>query len=396
MRTLSGKLLAATLLFSLSAVASPEEAAQATNALAIKLLQASQPGNAAFSPYSIQLALAMVYVGAEGETRTQMASALKYPGPDMAPAFGALQAQIQSTKGKIDLLSANRLFGQNGYQFQPAYLSRVKKIFGSEMQELDFNQTSAAAKKINGWIEDSTRKRIRDLVSPDGLRGARLVLANAIYFKASWATPFKKDRTTPLPFHQADGKEITTPTMAATEFYGFAKRTDFSIVTLPYANRDLQLVIILPVPGKSLSAIEHKIDADVLKECVQIKEQKLALFLPRFKLEPPTWSLGPTLKGFGMPSAFDSPTGSADFSGIAPRKPGDYLYISQVLHKCFVEVNEEGTEAAAATAVVMLAGAAMPSAPPPEIHVDHPFLFAIQHRPTGACLFLGRVTDPSK
>lgn len=396
MRTLSGKLLAAMSLFSLSAMASPEEAAKATNALALKLLAASEPGNAAFSPYSIQVALAMVYAGAEGETRTQMASALKYPEPDMVPAFGALQAEIQRAKGKVDLLSANRLFGQTGYQFQPAYLGLVNKTFGSEMQEIDFNKPEIAAKKINAWIEDSTRKRIRDLVSPDALRGARLVLANAIYFKASWATPFKKDRTAPLPFHKADGKEITTPTMVATEFYGFAQHADFSIITLPYADRDLQLVVILPAPGKALSVVEHKIDADVFKESAQIKEQKLALFLPRFKLEPPTWTLGPTLKGFGMPSAFDSPTGSANFNGIALRKPGDYLYISQVLHKCFVEVNEEGTEAAAATAVVMLAGAAMPSAPPPEIHIDRPFLFAIQHRPTGAILFLGRVTDPSK
>ncbi|CAN5537442.1 serpin family protein [soil metagenome] len=396
MRILSGKLLAAMTLFALSATASPDEAAKATNALAIKLLQASEPGNAAFSPYSIQLALAMVYAGAEGDTRTQMVTALKYPTSDMAPAFGALQTQIQSTKGKTDLVSANRLFGQSGYQFNPAYLSLVKKIFGSEMQELDFRQPAPAAKKINAWIEDSTRKRIRDLVSRDGLRGARLVLANAIYFKASWATPFNKDRTISLPFHQADGKVIDTPTMVATEFYGLAKHADFSLVTLPYADRDLQLIIILPEAGQSLSSIEHKLNAGVFKEFAQLKAQKIVLFLPRFKMEPPTWSLGPTLKGFGMPSAFDSPKGSANFNGIAPRKPDDYLYISQVLHKCFVEVNEEGTEAAAATALVMLAGAAMPAAPPPEIHIDRPFLFAIQHRPTGACLFLGRVTDPTR
>ncbi len=396
MRSLSGKLLAAMSLLSLPAMASANEAAKATNALAIKLLQASEPGNAAFSPYSIQVALAMVYAGAEGETRAQMATALKYPTPDMVPAFGALQTQIQSTKGKVDLVSANRLFGQSGYQFNPAYLSLVKKTFGSEMQELDFDQPVPAAKKINGWIEDSTRKRIRDLVSPDAVRGARLVLANAIYFKASWATPFKKDHTTSLPFHQTDGKQITTPTMVSNEFYGLAKHADFSLITLPYADPDLQLVIVLPEPGKSLAAVEHKLDANVFKESAQLKEQKIVLFLPRFKLEPPTWPLGPTLKGLGMPSAFDSPTGSANFNGIAPRKPDDYLYISQVLHKCFVEVNEEGTEAAAATAVVMLAGAAMPTTPPPEIHVDRPFLFAIQHRPTGACLFLGRVTDLSK
>src|SRR6266487_5207362 len=183
--------------------------------------------------------------------------------------------------------------------------------------------------------------------------------------------------------------------MRKTARFGYAKREGFSAVSLPYLGDNLQFLVLLPDEVNGLRAVESKLTADVLAQCTKLEAQDVDLHLPKFKLEPPTIALAKTFQALGMKSAFDIPQGSANFDKIAPRKPNDYFYISNVFHKTFIAVDEKGTEAAAATAVAMMAGTALIQRPPPvEVKIDRPFIYAIQHVPTGVCLFLGRMTDP--
>jgi serpin B len=224
----------------------------------------------------------------------------------------------------------------------------------------------------------------------------RLVLTNAIYLKAPWTHPFSDSATKAQPFHVRGGAPVDVPMMnQRNRHFGYGKREGFTAVTLPYSDGDLQFLIILPDEVNGLPSLEPKLSAEMLTQCAHLEEREVDLSLPKFKFEPPTMALGAMLKSLGMKAAFDDPKGSANFDRIAPRKPDDYLYISEVFHKTFVAVDEKGTEAAAATAVAMMATSAMvrPSEPI-EVKVDHPFVYAIQHVPSGACLFLGRVTDP--
>ena len=178
--------------------------------------------------------------------------------------------------------------------------------------------------------------------------------------------------------------------------FGYAKRDGYTAVSLPYAGDDLQFVVLLPDDVNGLRALESKLTSDVLAGCAKLETRDVDLHLPKFKLEPPTITLAEKFEPLGMKTAFDQPPGSANFDKMAPRTPRDYLYISQIFHKTFIAVDEKGTEAAAATAVAMLAGTALRSPPPPpiEVKIDRPFIYAIQHVPSGVCLFLGRLTDP--
>ena len=403
----------------LSAADPTTTAARAVNELALDLLaHAAKPQeNTAFSPYSIQLALVMTYAGAEGDTRQQMARVLHYPPdePDLLRDFAQLEdqldkmaqrtAKIADTSKKaggpsepIALTIANRLFGQRGYDFRPAYLELLKKTLGSAFEVLDFVSDSAGATKhINHWIAKQTKERIRDLIPPNALnKDTRLVLANAVYLKAPWEVEFKQNETRPAPFHFAEGRTADVPTMRRLGAFGYAKHDGFVAVALPYTGGDLQFLVLLPDTAVGLPKLESKLTPDLLAECARLKSEEIVLSLPKWRLEPPLFALRQTFEALGMESAFDVPQGSANFNGIAPRRPNDYLYISNVFHKTFVEIDEKGTEAAAATAVVMMrATAHLEEKPNPlEIRVDRPFLFAIQHRPSGACLFMGRVTDP--
>jgi serpin B len=394
-------------------------AASAINDLGIDLLvHAAKPEeNTALSPYSIQIALAMTYAGAKGDTRQQMAKVLHYPSndPDISGSFSALQnalaaltkqteklaAESKKSGGPSDpilLTVANRLFGQQGYDFRPAYLELLKSTFGAPLEILDFVKSpSGAAKHINAWVAKQTRERIRDLIPDNALnKDTRLVLANAVYLKAPWAEEFNQSATQPRPFHLADGQSADVPMMTRQASFGYAKREGFVAVTIPYVSGDLQFLVLLPDTAVGLPKLESKLTRQLLMDCARLKNEDVILYLPKFKLEPPLFALRKTLEALGMESAFDVPQGSADFDGIAPRRPNDYLYISDVFHKTFVEVDEKGTEAAAATAVVMMRATAHfeEKSKPIEVRVDRPFLFAIQHRPSGACLFLGRLADP--
>jgi serpin B len=393
-------------------------AAKATNELGVDLYRQLATGdeNRCVSPYSIDSALAMTFAGADGETRTEMRRVLHFPNDGDVPAsFSALQKSLEQMSAKtaelvkdakkfggpsepITLNVANRLFAQKGYRFREAFLSLIKQNFGGAFEPLDFVADPAAAtQRINKWVADQTRDRIRDLIPGGALdKTTRLVLANALYLKAPWASEFSKNATQAEPFF-VRGAPVDVPMMRKTDKnFGYARREGFTVVTVPYAGNDLQFVVLLPDDINGLRELESKLSADVLAGCAKVEKRDVDLYLPKFKLEPPTITLAKQFETLGMKTAFDQPKGSANFDKIAPRTPDDYLYISQIFHKTFIAIDEKGTEAAAATAVAMLAGTALRSPPPPPIvvKVDRPFIYAIQHVPSGVCLFLGRVTDP--
>lgn len=380
--------------------AETQPASTAINRFGIDLhrILAKDNPNLCSSPYSIEFALAMTYAGAKGETQRQMAKVLHLPESNPHEGFSALRDVMDAAaKGSLTLASANRLFGQEGFAFRKEYLELLKRSYSAPLETLDFKKNSAqATKTINRWVEKETRDRIRDLI-PDGALNAQtvLVLANAVYLKADWLHPFEKAMTMPRPFH-IDGKRGSTdvPTMQREGKFGYLKKEGFVAVSLPYADSELQFLILLPDEIDGLAKLEAGLSAQLLSECSRLEEKQLDLTLPKLKMEP-AFALNKTLSEMGMKAAFDIPPGSADFDGIAPKKPNDYLYISDVFHKTFLQVDEKGTEAAAATAVVMRR-LSVPAAPPEiiEVRVDRPYLFAIQEKSTGVCLFLGRVSDP--
>jgi serpin B len=402
-----------------ASVAASPQAAQAVNALGLDLMAKGTDANtnALLSPYSIQSALAMTYAGAAGDTRAEMAKVLHYPADEAAlhQSFTAMQkaleavakstaerAQLAKQRGgsgePIILTVANRLFGQQGYEFRRPFLDLVKDGYGAPLQAMDFTNSAPQERlKINGWVEDQTHQRIRDLIPADGVDATtRLVLVNAIYMKAPWAEQFPDGATQPLPFEVKGKESAKVPTMRRTGAMGHAKRDGYQVVAVPYTGGEIQLLVLLPDAKDGLAALETKMTPEILGNCAKPGMAELDLYLPKFKLEPPLFKMGEVLRKLGMLSAFDQPKGSANFERMAPREPNDYLCISEVFHKTFMALDEKGTEAAAATAVVMArATAIMIDKPKPlEVRVDRPFLFAIQHTPSGACLFLGRVTDP--
>ncbi|MBM3176254.1 MAG: serpin family protein, partial [Chloroflexi bacterium] len=370
------------------------------NAFAFDAYQALKKadGNLFFSPYSISLALAMTYAGARGTTAQQMASALHFtlPQGQLHPAFNSLDTELsqrgQGAKGKdgkgFRLNIVNAIWGQKGYKFLPEFLDTLAQNYGAGLRTLDFKQASEASRIIiNDWVSQQTEGRIKDLIP----RGAidtltRLVLTNAIYFNAAWQFPFQKEATKDGVFHLLDGREVTVPMMRQTERLGYTEGTNYQAVELPYDGRQLSMIILLPRAGQ-FAEFEKSLDANQLKAITRdMSSERIALTMPRYKFTSEC-SLSKTLTAMGMSDAFG---GSADFSGMTGNRE---LLISDVFHKAFVAVDEEGTEAAAATAVIM-AATAMPGAPI-EVTVDRPFIFLIRDIETGTLLFIGRVLNPS-
>lgn len=403
-----------------SVTSSANEAALAVNQLGLDLYRQqiqSSRGSVLLSPYSVSTALAMTYLGADGKTAEEMQRVLHFPGDagHTALAFQELSAQLaglvadskklaermQKDGGKvtpIQLDMANRLFAQQGYPIRPTFLQAVQERFASTLAQLDFKQNPAAARlAINDWVSTQTHGRISNLL-PENIpdRMTRLVLVNALYLKAAWADEFMEAATMPEPFHLADRTKVDVPIMHTRQHLSYAKRDGYSVVALPYLGNDLQLLLFVPDAIDGLATIEAKLKAEDLVGLRELPRTEVDLALPKFKLEPDTLSLGTTLKSLGLRTAFDDPRGSANFDRMAPRTPEGYLKIDQVVHKTWLALDEHGTEAAAATAVIMteLASAAPRREQPIEVRADRPFLFAIQHVESGACLFLGRVTDP--
>ncbi len=358
----------------------------------------AEGGNLFFSPHSISTALAMTYAGAAGETASQMAATLHFALPQdrLHPAFNAYGLDLEArakepTEGTpFELSIANSLWGQQGFAFRPEFLDLLGENYGAGMRLVDFVADAEAARQaINRWVSDETRERIEDLI-PEGAVDAmtRLVLANAIYFKAGWLHPFDDSATGPEPFHLLDGSTLDVPMMHHSETYGYAIREGFRAVELPYLNGDISMLILLPDEGR-FQDVEQALTPEMVREVSgNLTHGPVNLGLPKFTYES-AFSLRDALVSLGMTDAFDPDR--ADFSGMDGARD---LYISHVLHKAFVSVDEEGTEAAAATAVIMSVTSA-PADEPITLTVDRPFIYLIRDGQTGSILFMGRVIEPA-
>jgi serpin B len=360
---------------------------------ALALYQALRPaaGNLFYSPYSISTALAMTYAGAEGETAAQMAQTLcfRLSGEELHRNFAALSEALAAIeqKGAVQFKIANRLWPQEGYALLPGYLELVKRCYGALLTAVDYGNPEAAAQIINDWVAEQTANKIRNLISPNLLTPlTTLVLVNAIYFKGNWASQFDPALTRDEPFWTAPDEQVPTAMMRQTARFNYAERQGLQILELPYSGDDLSMLILLPQQKGGLIELEDRLTAANLTNWTKnLQPTSVQVLLPRFKITFPC-ELSETLKSMGMIDAFSS---AADFSGMDGTL---YLYIAYVVHKAFVEVNEEGTEAAAATAVIMARKAMM--TPPPLFRADHPFLFLIRESGTGSILFMGRLAKP--
>jgi serine protease inhibitor len=356
----------------------------------------SSKGNLFISPYSISTALAMTYGGARGNTQKQMKKALRFSldQEKLHPAFAELQNGLNKLQeaGNFDLCVANSLWPQHNYKFLDEYLSLTKKYYGVTITPVDYvNARESARKKINKWVEAKTKEKIKDLIPPEYLNDlTRLVLVNAIYFKGHWANQFDPTKTKDALFYVSPIKSVKASMMTQTEDYKYAEFRSLQIIELPYFGKDLSMLILLPRRIEGITKIEGELSIENLNFWrTGLQKQKVIVFLPRFtstfKLD-----LCEALKTMGMIDAFVF--GQANFAGMDGRP--NWLFIGAVIHQAYVDVNEQGTEAAAATAVVGGLGGA--GALPPTFRADHPFLFLIQENKTGSILFIGRVTDPTK
>jgi serpin B len=391
----------------------PFTAARAINALGLDLLRAEpqQSGNAVISPYSIQLALAMTYAGAAGKTRDEMTKALHYPSDEakLHASFSELTKALEEVtrrtteqpagRGRpgdpITLTVANRLFGEKCFGFRRSFLELLKDTYRAPLSLVDFVKHAAeATREINDWVAQQTRNRIPDLISAGALDDqTRLVLVNAIYLKAPWKQAFQPGDTKPLPFDVNGEKQVDVATMMVRSDLGYESYDDFSVITIPYSDPDIQFLVMLPAKGVRLADLVAKITPDLWGRLAQPPKAPVVLYLPKVKLGLAV-ELPGALRKLGMKSAFVQT--AANFRRMTRNNTvsADDLYISNIFHRAFLAIDEQGTEAAAATGVVMIKVVRGLVEPPKVVHVDRPFLFAIQHRPSGACLFLGRVTDP--
>jgi serpin B len=354
--------------------------------------------NLFYSPYSISLALAMTYAGARNRTERQMAETLHFALDQghLHPAFNALDLDLasrsegtkQEDQGRFRLNVANSIWGQRAYPFLGEFLDILAENYGAGLRLLDFEQSTEQARvAINGWVQEETEGKIKDLLPVGSLDAlTRLVLTNAIYFNAAWQEPFKEEFTKEGTFHLLNGKEVMIPSMEQTESFGYVAGQGYQAVELPYVGRELSMVILLPETDQ-FGEFAQSLDADRVAGILEaIAPAQVHLTMPKFTFES-QFSLSRTLSQMGMADAFSS---EADFSGMTGTRE---LAIDDVIHKAFVSVDEEGTEAAAATAVIMKL--TMAPEMPTDVTVDHPFIFLIRDIPTGTILFLGHVVNPT-
>lgn len=360
---------------------------------------AGKDGNVVLSPASIAMALGMVHAGAKGDTAKEIADALhlSQTPEQIDGAFAALVKDFNAPPEGIELAVVDRLFGDAKVPFEKDYLARLDAVFGAPLETVDFvGNAEGARTRINTWVAEQTRDRIEDLMPEGSVASAtKLVLVNAIYFKAQWTEPFPEYGTQEEDFFAASGKK-RVKTMARTDHFAYAAHPadDLTALALPYAEGGgAKMVILLPDDKKGLPALEKKLTGEKLATWTSLStHERVEVKLPRFEIEmPEPLKLKAILGELGITRAFDYTR--ADFTPIAPAS--EQLEISEGFHKAFIAVDEKGTEAAAATALGMRAGAAAPTEPPKQFHADHPFLFVITDDSTGAILFIGRVSDPS-
>ena len=346
--------------------------------------------NLFISPFSISSALAMTYAGARSETKEEMAAALHFPPDDHAlhQTFAVLQDKLTEIekKGSVQILTANSLWPQKGVDFLVEFLDLLKQYYGVSITPLDFADSEKARGKINTWVEEKTRSKIREII-PEGLLDSltRLVLVNAIYFKGDWETQFDQERTSPAPFYKTSEEMLQVPMMQHKARYGYARNEGLQVLEMPYAGKDLSMLIFLPDQVDGLEQLEKELSTESLFRWTRdLRRMDIQVFLPHFEISF-SLNLNRILHSLGMVNAF----GKADFSGMDGSKE---LFIAAVLHKAFIKVNEEGSEAAAATAVIMKTRS-MPL-PSPVFRADHPFFFIIRENNSGSILFMGRVCSP--
>lgn len=371
-----------------------DSVAISNNGFAIDIYRNLGDGNIFFSPYSISSALAMTYVGAKGKTASQMAEALNFNllGEGLHQGYSGLTHLLneKSKKGDFNLSVANALWAQKDYIFLDSFLKITKERYGAEINRVDFaTQTESARKTINDWVSQKTNEKIKDLIASGMLTTeTRLVLVNAIYFLGNWQSQFDEKATVEAPFHVDQKTSVRIPMMHKDSRFKYGETDKAELLELPYKGGDVSLVVILPKRIDGLEDVEKSLSAESLNVWLSnMVSEQVDIALPRFKLTS-QFKLDTPLKKLGMVDAFD-PT-LADFSGMTGKRD---LFISAVIHKAFVDVNERGTEAAAATAVTMML-TAVPDRQKKFV-ADHPFIFLIKDNTSGCILFIGRLVNPT-
>lgn len=375
----------------------PAPFVRSTNALAFDLWAELRraPGNQVVSPASIALALDMTFAGARGETAEQMARVLHADDPEAlhAAAARALASWNDPERETYTLAVANRLFGERSLTFEPSFLALTGQRYGAPLEPLDLlGDPEGSRVHINQWVEEQTRERIRDLIPQGALEDSALVLTNAIYFLADWETPFEPNLTRDAEFFAEGARSVRVPTMHRTGEMRYGEADGVQVLELPYRGDELAMTIVLPREREGLSAVEAQLDAARFESWIgSLEARRVELALPKLRLAPESTSLSDVLRALGMPRAF---TRDADFSGmVSPPRPA--LYLADVFHEAFIEVDEKGTEAAAATAAVIALTSARvePEAPIP-FRAEHPFLLFVRDVQSGAILFMARVSSP--
>lgn len=368
------------------------EIAGSNNAFAFDLYKqiAAGQGNLFLSPYSISSALAMAYAGARGNTEAQMAKVMRYELPQevLHRAFGQINEVLNKPSKDYKLSVTNALWSQIGLDFAKGYLETVQTGYGPGLRLVDFaGKTEQARLTINKWVEEQTENKIKELIKPEVLDPlTRLVLTNAIYFKGQWEQQFKKELTKDADFTLLSRKTARVPFMNQQGSFNFAEVDGLKAIELAYAGGDLSMLVLLPKSAADYQEFEKNLSYAMFSELIsRLRKETVSISMPKFTFEAEL-GLGGTLQRMGMTDAFSDYL--ANFSGISDT----FLYITAVIHKAFIEVNEEGSEAAAATAVVMGTKSIAPE--PRQFIADRPFFFAIRDLRTGSILFMGRVQDP--
>lgn len=346
----------------------------------------TKPGNVFFSPFSIAEALAMTDVGARGQTDAQLKALL---GADPS-AYGAWAKEVNGKHAEYELHTGNALWVQQGEPFQADFLKKLKEAFDATPRTADFHRAAqAAVNEINEWIAQQTNGKITKLLSSRSLDAStRLVLANAVYFKGTWLHTFGNAATSNQPFHAAGGKDVQVAMMSQRHSFPLYQDDALQVLELPYKGNALSMLVLLPRKADGLEELEKSLTAEKLAAWSEgVRSQRVDVELPKFTMRQ-TLDLVPVLKAVGVRDLLTS--GQADLSGIDGTRE---LYASSVAHGAFVKVDEEGTEAAAAT-VVGVAPAAIIAGPIQTFRADHPFLFVIRHNATGGIVFMGRVAEP--
>lgn len=374
---------------------------RADNAFAIDLYSrlSATGGTLFFSPISIETAMAMTYAGARGRTAQQMAKVLHLPADQesMHTDLGGFLRELntgETTDPSVgfQLSVANAIWGQKGLGFRPAFVKLLKADYGAGLREVDFEADPEGARKtINHWVAEETRDKISNLIGSGALNPkTRLVLTDAIYFKGRWVSQFEKQATKNEPFHVAANRQELVPMMHRIGTYGYMEDDSLQVLKLRYVGNELSMIILLPRQIAGLADLEKTLSLEKLATWLsRLHDRQVDVATPRFKITA-QFELNSTLQAMGMSDAFGS---KADFAGMTD-KPD--LAISKVIHKAFVDVNEEGSEAAAATGVTMRPLAIMRPTPPVVFRADHPFVFLIRHERSGAILFMGRLAQPQR